>query len=286
MIHAVGRLDCANSLSNRATPMLDSEIYQLMENCWYDRKSSSTEYLLDEACMRLHGIMGRVAELSYSWTNGLKPLQPLQLRAIGVIDRLQRWRDDLPAPLQWEGGSEDGGKDYSWLDDKSTLFKMLWLHFFTAMVHSYHILESISRQEYNPSVLLARQCLALVKMLDAEATPVRRLYRGDMSVSFVLAVIGVLIDDPLERRWIQQYLTQQGREMLWCGYERASCLRAWWRSIGPGKRLILSQPRRESLSWEWKPEMGMDVRIFYEDLGTKEIQVDEHFFPDCLVKVA
>lgn len=149
----------------------------------------------------------------------------------------------------------------------------------------YHILEPVASGLWDVSVMLARRCVLLVRDLDARQQAAQShghgCYNGDMSILFVLAVVGVLIDDPADRSWIQNYLLHRGREILWCGYERAACLRAWWNSLGAGKRLILSQPDRDTCCWGAPTDGDIKVRIVYEDLETRQVQTDCHAFARC-----
>lgn len=298
MIYAIGRLDYADSLSNRATPMLSHSVYNLLENSWYDTLNHSIEVLIDGACTRLTGVFGLVAQLSFEWTNGLENSTPnaLNNQAVDVLNRLEFWKESLPEALQWKtidnaSTRYDATHQVGWMIDKSRLFKMLWLHYFAATIHVYHMLQQMGSSVQLPSrestSIVAYQCLAIIKELDLQSTTGKSYYRGDMSISFVLAVIGVLIDNLEDRSWIYQYLTRQGREMLWCGYERACCLRAWWSSNEiPNRELIASQPVREGISWDWKPEMGMSVRILYKDCTTKSLGADWYYFEDCRPDIA
>lgn len=317
IVHSVARLDCSNALCNRAPPMLCQRAYSLLEqeqeqearHSNHNRNNTddlSLDQQVDAECMRLHGILGRAAHLSYIWTMGRGELD-VRVQTLDVLARLQRWHDQLPAALRWPAGEagaeetiEDNVNDIdgiydiddidclaAWLVDKPPLFKKLWLHYLAITVHLYHILEPVASGLWDASVRLARRCLLLVRICDADG----RLYRGDMSILFVLAVAGVLIDDPTDRAWIQAYLLQHGRETLWCGYERAACLHAWWRSLGAGKRLILSQPDRRGTSLldsnggnnnaGVKVEIKVKVRIVYEDLATRQVQADCHEFARC-----
>ena len=90
-----------------------------------------------------------------------------------------------------------------------------------------------------------------------------------MSISFPIAIISVFIHDPEERAWLKDYCFQLCHETIWCGYERALCLRALWNSQASGrKRPIISMPGRADVTWDWKPRMGLKVGVIYEDLET------------------
>ncbi|CAK7216177.1 hypothetical protein SCUCBS95973_002721 [Sporothrix curviconia] len=303
IVHAVARLDCSNALCNRAPPMLCQRAYNLLAH--EPRRNiddSSLDQQVDAECMRLHGILGRAAHLSYHWTLGGGELDSdVDVQTRSVLSQLQDWHDRLPAALQWPRTDDGEHIDdlailAAWLADKPPLFKKLWLHYLAITVHLYHMLDPVASGLWNASVQLARRCLLLVQVChDADDGRPHSLYNGDMSILFVLAVVGVLIDDPGDRSWIQAYLLQHRRETLWCGYERAACLRAWWRSLDAGKRLILSQPDRQDTpllvgsgrdgdddnNCEYGVGNTVKVRILYEDLVTRQVQADYHEFAYC-----
>ncbi|KAH8674121.1 hypothetical protein BX600DRAFT_457043 [Xylariales sp. PMI_506] len=283
ILHSIARLDCSNALSNRGAPMLSASTYTILKASSYDRDSDNIDVLVDGECMRLHGILGAAAVVSFDWTTGTQPPpESVYNDATEVLRQLKSWYEDVPEPLRWKEGFDatDQRITLEWLSDKSRLFQMLWLHYFAITVHVYHILDPVRSGLWNESVAMAKHCLVLVKNLDLQDGLDNRLYRGDMSPLFVLAVIGVLIEDPEDQLWIHEYLLRQGRDTLWCGYERAACLQAWWRSKGAGKQLIMSQPDRAGTLWGWKPDMGMRVKILYEDLETGKLEFDSHYFPD------
>lgn len=206
---------------------------------------------------------------------------------------------------------------------RSHLQKMILLHYYAIRVHLYHMLDPVRTPRLMQlSINLAQKCLYIIRALDKTFSfPTPRTedihratqgikkttttthksthntkpsqYPSDMPVSFVFACIGVVLRDPSQRSWISEYLMQLGREGIWCGYERALCLHAWWKSdnaiTGFGgeasntrKRLIKSIPRRHEVPngslTTWTPEMGMGVDILYEDLETGETGFDRYRF--------
>lgn len=210
---------------------------------------------------------------------------------------------------------------------RSHLQKMILLHYYAIRVHLYHMLDPVRNPRLMQlSINLAQKCLYIIRALDntfSFPTPrtegIHRATQGskkttttthksthntkpsqypsDMPVSFVFACIGVVLRDPSQRGWISEYLMQLGREGIWCGYERALCLHAWWKSdntiTGFGeeasntkKRLIKSIPRRHEVPngslTTWTPEMGMGVDILYENLETGETGFDRYHFSGYL----
>ncbi|KAE8554832.1 hypothetical protein TMatcc_005624 [Talaromyces marneffei ATCC 18224] len=202
---------------------------------------------------------------------------------------------------------------------RTHLQKMILLHYYAIRVHLYHILDPVRTPRLMQlSINLAQKCLYIIRALDNNFSfPTSRAedmatqgkkktsttnktphntkpsqYPSDMPVSFVFACIGVVLRDPSQREWISKYLMQLGREGIWCGYERALCLHAWWRSdnaiTGYGeetpntKRLIKSIPHRHEVPngslATWTPEMGMGVDILYENLATGETGFDRYHF--------
>jgi hypothetical protein len=209
---------------------------------------------------------------------------------------------------------------------RTHLQKMILLHYYAIRVHLYHMLDPVRTPRLMQlSINLAQKCLYIIRSLDktfsfpnprmedtatathsiekttsANKTPHNTKpsqYPSDMPVSFVFACIGVVLRDPSQREWISEYLMQLGREGIWCGYERALCLHAWWKSdnavTGYGeetsntkKRLIKSIPRRHEVPngslTTWTPEMGMGVDILYENLETGETGFDRYHFSGYL----
>jgi hypothetical protein len=200
---------------------------------------------------------------------------------------------------------------------RTHLQKMILLHYYAIRVHLYHMLDPVRTPRLmQMSINLAQKCLYIIRSLDSTfsfptprpeglATQAKKTttnktthntkpsqYPSDMPVSFVFACIGVVLEDPSQREWISEYLMQLGREGIWCGYERALCLHAWWKSdnaiTGFGnegsskKRLIKSIPRRHEVPngslTTWTPEMGMGVDILYENLETGETGFDRYHF--------
>lgn len=205
------------------------------------------------------------------------------------------------------------------LRKRSHLQKMILLHYYAIRVHLYHMLDPVRIPRLMKlSINLAQKCLYTIRALDKSfSIPTPRMediathntkkkttnkpthntkpsqYPSDMPISFVFACIGVVLRDPSQREWISEYLMQLGREGIWCGYERALCLRAWWKSdnaiAGYGeetsntkKRLIKSIPHRHEVPngslTTWTPEMGMGVDILYENLETGETGFDRYHF--------
>lgn len=207
---------------------------------------------------------------------------------------------------------------------RSHLQKMILLHYYAIRVHLYHMLDPVRTPRLMQlSINLAQKCLYIIRALDntfsfpaprtetilratqgskMTATAARKSthntkpsqYPSDMPVSFVFACIGVVLRDSSQREWISEYLMQLGREGIWCGYERALCLHAWWKSdnsiirfgdedtSNTKKRLIKSIPRRHEVPngslTTWTPEMGMGVDILYENLETGETGFDRYHF--------
>lgn len=213
------------------------------------------------------------------------------------------------------------------LRGRSHLQKMLLLHYYAIRVHLYHMLDPVRIPKLmRVSTVLAQKCLYIIRSLDnviSYTTPGSKStttsieekkvmpedndptkpsqYPSDMPISFVFAVVGVVLKDASQRKWISDYLMRLGREGIWCGYERALCLHAWWKSdvTGPvsrettanssrrkhgshAKRLIKSIPLRnevpEGSVTTWTPHIGMGVDILYEDLTTGQTGFDRYHF--------
>ncbi|RDW77624.1 hypothetical protein BP6252_05677 [Coleophoma cylindrospora] len=271
LIHSIARLDCQNSISGRAAPILDQKFYQLLElDGGRDVNDSNMDSVAVGACERLYGIIGATIYLNDEWMQSPMVDTEFQTRAFAIIQRLDTWYESLPKELHW---SDDNNE----LSRRSHLQKMILLHYYSIKVHIFHMVDPLRLGLWNDSMVLARRCLLLIRAIGPPSKATQTDYKGDLGVPFAFAVVGVYFDDKEERQWINDYLFELGRDTVWCGYERAMCLRAWWQSSVSGKRLIMSRPKREDAPWDWKPEMGMNVGIVYEDLETGNLGRDSYF---------
>ena len=176
------------------------------------------------------------------------------------------------------------------LRGRSHVARAILLQYFAIKVHIYHMLDPVRSPELmRLSAAMSQMCLRLIRLgafSSSNSTP-SPSHISDMPISFVFAIIGCLMEDEVDRIWVRDYLFQLGREGMWCGYERALCLQAWWKSsqmfapYNTGiKRLIKSIPLRDELplpSSKWTPDVGMGVEIIYENIQTGEIGTDRYF---------
>ncbi|RDW61467.1 hypothetical protein BP5796_11359 [Coleophoma crateriformis] len=235
-----------------------------------DANDSNMDSVAVGACERLYGIVGATIYLNDEWMQSPMVDTEFQTRAFAIIQRLDKWYASLPKELHW---SDDNNE----LSRRSHLQKMILLHYYSIKVHIFHMVDPLRLGLWNDSMVLARRCLLLIRAIGPPSKATQTDYKGDLGVPFAFAVVGVYFDDKEERQWINDYLFELGRDTVWCGYERAMCLRAWWQSSVSGKRLLMSRPKREDAPWDWKPEMGMNVGILYEDLKTGTLGRDSYF---------
>jgi hypothetical protein len=353
LLHAVARLDCQNALSNRGRPLLEYYWYEILESDPVrlspiikkeDHGGHSTDFTRQELeemsveyCMKLHGLLGASAFLSYQWTTNTPRVMGDDLRkqVTHVLHRLTLWYQSLPIVLRWPGDVDDGDADNNFpcdvpdgiidrqLQRRSHLQKMILLHYYATRVHLYHMLDPVRIPRLMQlSINLSEKCLYIIRSLDDKLSfPIYRTnhptagtgtgnkthntkqsqFPSDMPVSFVFAVIGVVFRDAPQRKWISEYLMHLGREGIWCGYERALCLHAWWQSDDTTsasisakttttttksetakpftKRLIKSIPLRHQVPNEsLTPDIGMGVDILYEYVETEETGIDHYYF--------